>query len=142
MSNCISASQAKTKGSHSWTCKFIYIISLILIISLIFYTLFLHGRFPLKFERFCAVYVANHVKNKNRRSGKPTRGEDEDSKTCPFNFADHYDADIHDALANMRRLDGSPLPHERYGPSVNFFAAKGCCKNWITKKTPALGYVS
>ena len=44
-----------------------------------------------------------------------------------------------DALANMRRLDGSPLPHERYSPPVNFFAAKGSRKYWITKKTPALG---
>ena len=139
MSNCTSASQAKTKGSPSWTCKFIYIISLIYLLFHLFCTLFLSGRFPLKFERFCAVYVANHVKNKNRRSGKPTRTEDEDSNTCLFNCADHYDADIHNALANMRRLDGSPLPHERYGPPVNFFAAKGSRKYWITKKTPALG---
>ena len=104
---------------------------------------FLSGRFPSKFERFCAVFVANHVKTKNSRSGLPPRGEHDDAaKSCPFNSANHFDADIHDALANMRRLDGSPLPHERYGPPVNFFAAKGCRKYWITKETPVLGYVS
>ena len=48
------------------------------------------------------------LQTKNRRSGQPPRGEHDDAaKSCPFNSADHFDADIHDALANMRRLDGS-----------------------------------
>ena len=140
MSNCTSASQANTLGSPSWTCKFTHYISYAYYFTYFVFRI-LSCRFPMKYERFCAVYIANHVKNRNRRSGMPTWGDDDDSKTCPFNSADHYDADIHDALANMRRFDGSPLPHERYGPPVNFFAAKGCRKYWITKKTPALGLV-
>ena len=94
----------------------------------LFDTVLLHDRFPLKFERFCVVYIANHLKTKNRRSGLPVRGEEDDSKSCPFNSADHYDPDIHDALANMRRLDGSLPPHERYGQPVNVFAPKGSSK--------------
>ena len=60
---------------------------------------------------------------------------------CPFGSADNYDADIHDALVNMRRLDGSPAPHDKYGPPVKFFAPKGSRKYWISKRTPILGYV-
>ena len=116
------------------------IISIILIISLIFCCV--SGRFLFKYEHFCAVFVANHIKTRNRRSGVPSRGDkDDDSKMCPFGCADHYDDDIHDALANMRRLDGSPAPHEKYGPPVNFFAPKGSRKYWISKRTPILGYV-
>ena len=116
------------------------IISVILVISLIFCCV--SGRFPLKYEHFCAVFVANHIKTRNRRSGLPSRcDKDDDSKMCPFGNADNYDADIHDALANMRRLDGSPAPHDKYGPPVNFFAPKGSRKYWISKRTPILGYV-
>ena len=32
---------------------------------------------------------------------------------CPF--ADHYDADLHEFLANLRRIDGSLPPHLQYG---------------------------
>ncbi len=103
------------------TCKCIYIISLLLIIFTYFKLCFLSGRFPWKFERSCAVYVTNHNKTKNRRSGLPTRNKDDDSKSCPFNFVDHYDdPDIHNALANIRRLDGSPTTHGRYCPPVIF----------------------
>ena len=115
-------------------------MSIILVISLI--SCCVSVRFPLKYEHFCAVFVANHIKTRNRRSGLPSRGDkDDDSKMCPFGNADNYDADIHDALANMRRLDGSPLPHEKYGQPVNCFAPKGSRKYWITKETPILGYV-
>ena len=116
------------------------IISIILVILLIFCCVC--GRFPLKFEHFCAVFVANHIKTRNRRSGLPSRGDkDDDSKMCPFGAAYYYDAYIHYALANMRRLDGSPTPHEKYGPPVIFFAPKGSHKYWISKRTPILGYV-
>ena len=90
--------------------------------------------------------VANHIqvktRNLNRRSGLPSRGEkDDDSKMCPFGSADYYDADIHDALENKRRLDGSSSPQEKYGPPVNFFTPKGSRKYWISKRTPILGYM-
>ena len=75
-------------------------ISIILIISLLFCCV--SGRFPLKYEHFCAVFVANHIKTRNRRSGVPSSGDqNDDSKICPFGTADHYDADIHDALKKI-----------------------------------------
>ncbi len=61
----------------------------------------------------------------------------DDSKMCPL--AALYDADIHDALANLRRLDGSIPKHDKYGPSVNFFAPKGSRKYWVKSSTPVLG---
>ena len=118
------------------------IISIILVIFLIFCCV--SGRFPLKYEHFCAVFVANHIKTRNRRSGVPSRGDQyDDSKMCPLALPTIMTPipNIHDALANMRRLDGSPAPHDKYGPPVNFFAPKGSRKYWISKRTPILGYV-
>ena len=53
----------------------------------------------------------------------------DDSEVCPL--AALYYADIHDALANLHRLDGSIPRHYKYGPSVNFFAPKGSSKYWV-----------
>jgi len=52
-----------------------------------------------------------------------------------------YDPDIHDALANLRRLDGSIPVHDKYGPPVNFFAPSGSRKYWVKQSTPVLGCV-
>jgi hypothetical protein len=48
---------------------------------------------------------------------------------CPF--AEHYDGDIHDALANLCRVDGSIPSHDKYGPPVNFS---------LQKRTASTGY--
>ncbi len=58
----------------------------------------------------------------------------DESKVCPL--AASYDGDIHDALANLRRLDGNIPVHERYGVPVTFFAqmvAQKYCRlhNWV-----------
>ena len=100
---------------------------LIFIISLILHSLYSVGRFPSKYERFCALYVANHMKTRNRRQGIVS--EADDTRQCPF--LEHYDGNLHDALANMRSLDGSIDPHPQYGPPVNFFALKGTQKYWV-----------
>ena len=63
--------------------------------------------------------------------------EIDESKMCPL--AAFYDADIHDGLANMRRLDGSLPKHDKYGPSVIVFAPTGRSKCWIKATTPVLG---
>jgi hypothetical protein len=60
------------------------------------------------------------------------------SKMCPF--AELYDADLHDFLSNLRRVDGSLQAHPQYGPPVNLFAPKGSRKYWIRASTPVLGF--
>jgi hypothetical protein len=79
--------------------------------------------------------VPNNIKTKNRRNGVPL--EIDESKMCPF--AEHYDADLHDFVSNLRRVDGSLPLHPQYGPSVNIFAPKGSRKYWVRASTPVLG---
>lgn len=112
-----------------------FIILLIVIIALISYSFCCFGRFPSKYERFCAHYVPNNLKTKNRRSGIEV--EIDDTKMCPF--TEHYDADLHDFLSNLRRIDGSLPPHPQYGQPVNLFAPKGTRKYWVRASTPVLG---
>ena len=94
------------------------ITSLIPIISLISQSWCLVGRFPSKYQRFCALYVANHLKTKNRRHG--VVADVDDTRQCPF--VEHYDGHLHDVLADLRRLDGSIETHQQYCPPVNLFA--------------------
>ncbi len=54
-------------------------------------------------------------------------------------MVEHYDPDMHDALCNFRRRDGSLEEHAKYGPSVIFFAPKGSSKYWIKVSTLVLG---
>ncbi len=62
-----------------------------------------------------------------------------ESKTCPLQSV--YDAEIHDAVANMRRLDG-PIPvYSKYGAPVNFFTPVGIRKYWVKSSTPVLGHL-
>ena len=100
-------------------------MSLISIISLILRLLCSVGRFPSKYERFRALYVANHVKTRNRRQG--VVADVDDTRQCPF--VEHYDGNLHDVLANLCRLDGSIETHPLYCPPVHLFAPKGT-RNW------------
>ena len=63
--------------------------------------------------------------------------EVDDTRQCPFH--EHYDGNLHDGVANLRRLDGSIETHPQYGPPVNFFAQKGTRKFWVKASTPVLG---
>ena len=56
---------------------------------------------------------------------------------CPF--AEQYDADLHDFVSNLRRVDGSIPVHPQYGPPVNIFSPKGTRKYWVRASTPVLG---
>lgn len=58
---------------------------------------------------------------------------------CPL--AHEFDLQIHDAIANLRRLDGSIPPHQEHGRPVDFFAEKGRRKFWIKASTPVFGYM-
>jgi hypothetical protein len=82
-----------------------------------------------------ALNVANHLKTKNRRHR--VVADVDDTRQCPF--VEHYDGNLHDVLANLRRLDGSIEMHPQYGPPVNLFALKGTRKYWVKASTPVLG---
>ena len=62
------------------------------------------------------------------------------SKMCPLEM--FYDADVHEAVANLRILDGDIPVHPQYGMPVNFFAPQKSRKFWTKSSTPELGYFS
>ena len=63
----------------------------------------------------------------------------DDTRQCPF--VEHYDGNLHDVMANLRRLDGGIATHQQYGPPVNLFSPKGTRKYWVKASTPVLGSV-
>ena len=95
------------------------------------------GRYP-RHDRFNAVYIPNSAKSRSRRSGDGLSNVD--TKATPF--ADNYDGDVHNLVENMRRLDGTLPPHDKYCPPVNLFSPPGTRKYWIRASTPAFGYLS
>ena len=83
--------------------------------------------FPGKqFERFGPLYIPPHKKLNMRKNDVPVPVDD--SKICPLEV--FYDADVHDALANLRKLDGDISVRHQYGMSVNFFAHKKSRRYW------------
>ena len=56
---------------------------------------------------FCAVYRTSHQR---RKANRQEAADPEESKMCPL--AHEFDLQIHDAIANLRRLDGSIPPHK------------------------------
>jgi hypothetical protein len=62
----------------------------------------------------------------------------DDTRICPQQV--YYDGNIHNALANLRRVDGSIPFSEKYGMSVKFFAPSKKHKFWTKASTPELGY--
>jgi hypothetical protein len=58
--------------------------------------------------------------------------------SCPLGHT--YDADIHDAIAHLRILDGSLPAHPTHGRSVNFFAEVGRPKYWIEASSPVFAF--
>jgi hypothetical protein len=52
-------------------------------------------------------------------------------------LADKYDGNIHSFIANLRRINGDPPPHDKYGVPVNIFAAGR--KFWVKKSASAFG---
>jgi hypothetical protein len=94
--------------------------------------MFCFGRFPGgKFERFTSLYVSNYLKTQLRRQGA-SAAEDK-----PLHLAVQYDSNLHDFIANLRRANGNPEPHEKYGRLVDLF--KPGRKFWVTKTASAFG---
>jgi hypothetical protein len=61
---------------------------------------------------------------KMKKNDIPAPGEA--SKMCPMEV--YYDGDIHDAVANMCKLDGTIPVHPQYGVPVNFCRPQGSAK--------------
>jgi hypothetical protein len=57
---------------------------------------------------------------------------------CPMEV--YCDGDIHDAVANMRKLDRTIPVHPQYGVPRIFFAPKRARKYWTKASTLELGY--
>ena len=76
------------------------------------------GWFTYFCQSLCEVYHISHQKRKATRHEDP---DPEESKMCPLAHDFQVDLQIHDAIANLRRLDGSILPHKNHGWSVDFF---------------------
>ena len=94
------------------------------------------GSFPDKrFDRFRPIYYPPRQKQKMKKHDIPAPVDA--SKMCPMEV--YYDGDIHDAVANLRRLDGTIPVHPQYGVPVNFFSLKGSRKYWTKASTPELG---
>jgi hypothetical protein len=94
--------------------------------------------FPGKFERFGPLYIPPHKKQAMRKNNLPAPVDA--SKMCPLEM--FYDADVHEAVANLRILDGDIPVHPQYGMPVNFFAPQKSRKFWTKSSTPELGYFS
>jgi hypothetical protein len=56
---------------------------------------------------------------------------------CPF--AEQYDADLHNFLSNLRRVDGSLPVHPQYGLPVNIFAPKDSANTGYARQLPSWG---
>jgi len=59
-------------------------------------------------------------------------------RSCPLGH--EYDADLHDAIAHLRILDGSLAPHSKHGRSVNFFDPPWEAKYWVRPSSPVFGF--
>ncbi len=92
-------------------------------------------RFHNRFVRFGALYIPNSVKNKNKRKNISLPMDE----SLMFPLAVHYDADIHNALASLRILDGTLPRHNLYGAPVNVFAPARTAKFFVKPSTPVFG---
>jgi hypothetical protein len=98
-----------------------------------------HCRFPNRFVLFGALYIPNSVKNKNKWKNILLSMDE----SLMFPLAVQYDADIHNALAGLRILDGTLPRHNLHGApaSVILFAPGPAhtAKFFVIPSTPVLG---
>jgi hypothetical protein len=84
----------------------------------------------------CALFIPNHIKTKNKR--KNVSAAIDEFPMYPL--AVNYDADIHDALASLRILDGTIPRHAKHGaPVIVCFAPARIVKFFVKPNTPVLG---
>ena len=89
-----------------------------------------------RYDRFNLSFIPAYVKTKAKK--QKVELPNEDHRSCPL--AHEYDPDIHDAISQMRSLDGSQPVHAKHGPPVKFFAPKGESKYWVKKNAGVFGY--
>ena len=65
-----------------------------------------------RYDRFNSVFMSSFEKTKAKRKQLPVPIDD--GRWCPL--ANDYDEDIHDAVSQMRGLDGTVLPHAKDCP--------------------------
>ncbi len=122
----------------SWTCKSFYVERFHIYCNCFDYCSFLFLLFAVFLERFGPLYIAPHKKQDMRKNNVPAQVDA--SKMCPLEM--FYDADVHEVVANLRKLDGDIPVHPQYGTPVNFFAPQKSRKFWTKPSTAELGYFS
>ncbi len=66
------------------------------------------GRYPGgKYTSYPALYVPNFLKTRQRRHSM----EPAEAMPLPLVEQPEYDGNLHDFIANLRRVDGSMAPH-------------------------------
>ena len=98
---------------------FMFIVIILLLLLLILMTIFhLIGSFPDKrFDSFGPLYIPAYKKQHMKKNDVPVPVDD--SRMCPLGV--YYDADVHDALSNLRKLDGDIPVHPQYVACLLFF---------------------
>jgi hypothetical protein len=89
-----------------------------------------------RFDNFNLPFVPAYAKTKAKKMKLDLPKEDH--RSCPL--AHEYDPDIHDAIAQMRILDGSKPVHSKHGPPVKFFSPKGEPKYWVKSNAGVFGF--
>ena len=85
------------------------------------------------------VLLASYEITKKTKLADPkVLSEELSLKSCPLGH--EYDADLHDAIAHLRILDGSLPEHAKLGRAVNFFAPAGTAKYWVKSSSSVFGY--
>ena len=94
-----------------------------------------------RFDHFARPHFAPYEITKRTKLADPkVLSEELSLKSCPLGHEN--DADLHDAIAHLRILDGSLPEHAKLGRAVNFFALAGTAKYWVKSSSPVfqVGY--
>ena len=91
-----------------------------------------------KYDKLNLSYVPGYKKTQAKKNKVELPNQKDDYRSCPLSH--EYDAHIHDALSQLRILDGARPVHAQHGPPVNFFSPKGQPKYWVGKKSGPFGF--
>ena len=92
-----------------------------------------------RYDHFACPHFASYEITKRTKLADPkVLSEELSLKSCPLGH--EYDADLHNAIAHLRILDGSLPEHAKLGSAVNFFAPAGTAKYWVKSSSPVFGY--
>ena len=83
-------------------------------------------------------FASYEITKRTKLADPKVLSEELSLKSCPLGH--EYDADLHDAIAQLRILDGSLPEHAKHGPAGNVFAPAGTAKYWVKSSSPVFGY--